>query len=315
MVHHAAFRTRFLNRLAIENIVVDAASIKVNRRAKRVKSDRVDAEGLVLDLIRHHRGEKGIWKVVRVPTEGEEDQRRRHRMLERLKKERTQHRARILSLLATQGIRPERLKVFVKELGQARTWQGKSLPPELMAEIEQQKERLWVVERQMKEIGREQEEAVRNASSVAQRKVARLCMLRGVGIDTAWMLVMEFFGWREFRNRREVGGAAGLGGTPYSSGVTRREQGISKAGNRWVRARMIELGWIWLRLQPQAELSQWFVKRFGDGGARMRRVGIVALARRLLIELWHFVEHGVVPRGAVLKSERGAIGENAVGGS
>ena len=119
-------------------------------------------------------------------------------------------------------------------------------------------------------------------------------------MDSAWMLVMEFYGWREFNNRRQVGGAAGLGGTPYNSGSTEHEQGISKAGNPLVRTRAIELAWLWVRLQPHSQLSQWFMKRFASGGSRMRRIGIVAVARKLLIGLWHLVEHGAVPRGAVM---------------
>jgi transposase len=293
---------RFLTSCGIQNIVVDAASIKVNRRFRRVKNDRVDATQLVLDLIRHDRGEKDVWSVVRVPTEQEEDDRRDHRSLQRLKKERTQHRARVLSLLATQGIpTPKSLGAYLKRLDEARTWNGQPLPPGLKEELQREKERLDTVERQMRGIEKAQEDALEDPSTPALQKVRRLAMLRGIGIDSAWVLVMEFFGWRDFKSRRQVGGAAGLGGTPYSSGGTEREQGISKSGNPRVRHRAVELAWQWLRLQPQSDLSQWFMRRFAEGGARRRRAGIVALSRRLLIALWHFIEHGVVPKGAVLK--------------
>ena len=132
------------------------------------------------------------------------------------------------------------------------------------------------------------------------QKVEVLQQLRGI-CGGAWILVEEFFGWRVFRNGKQVGSLAGLTGTPYASGDTMRDAGISKAGNPRVRAVMVELAWGWLRLQPQSQLSRWYLARFGSG-KRNRRVGIVALARKLLIALWRFVEQGVVPEGAVLKT-------------
>ena len=291
---------RLLERLGIENVVVDAASMKVDRRARRAKTDRIDAKRLLSDLIRHHRGEKDVWKVVRVSSEEQEDKRRLHRNLERLKKEKTQHRVRILSLLATQGVRPGNLKVFLAGLDAARIWDGKPLPPALKAEIERECGRLRVVEEQIRAITKEQREQLEQANSPELAMIKMLTRLRGIGVDSAWILVMEFFAWREFNNRGEVGGAAGLGGTPYSSGSIEREQGISKAGNPRVRTRMVELAWLWIRFQPHSELSQWFMRRFAGGGSRMRRKGIVAVARKLLIDLWHLVEHGAVPRGAVI---------------
>ena len=291
---------RLLSELGIENVVVDAASMKVDRRARRAKTDKIDAKRLLADLIRHHRGEKDVWKVVRVPSEEQEDKRRLHRDLERLKKEKTQHRSRIFSLLATQGVRPDNLKTFLAELDATRIWDGKPLPPVLKAEIERERDRLRLVEEQIRAITKEQREQLKQASSPELAKVEVLTKLRGIGSDSAWILVMEFFGWRKFNNRGEVGGAAGLGGTPYSSGSTELEQGISKAGNPLVRTRMVELAWLWIRYQPRSELSQWFLRRFAGGGSRRRRVGIVAVARKLLIALWHLVEHGVVPQGAVI---------------
>ena len=291
---------RLLSELGVENVVVDPASMKVNRRARRAKTDKIDAKQLLSDLVRHHRGEKDVWKVVRVPSEEQEDRRRLHRDLERLKKERTQHRARILSLLATQGVRVDDLKTLMTELDTAKIWNGEPLPPALKAEIERQRDRLRLVEEQIRVITKEQRDQLKQPSSPELRMIKMLARLRGIGIDSAWILVMEFFAWREFSNRGEVGGAAGLGGTPYNSGSTDHEQGISKAGNPLVRTRMVELAWLWIRLQPHSELSQWFMRRFASGGSRMRRVGIVAVARKLLIGLWHLVEHGAVPRGAVI---------------
>ena len=291
---------RLLSELGIENVVVDAASMKVDRRARRAKTDKIDAKRLLADLIRHHRGEKDVWKVVRVPSEEQEDKRRLHRDLERLKKEKTQHRSRIFSLLATQGVRPDNLKTFLAELDATRIWDGKPLPPGLKAEIERERDRLRLVEEQIRAITNEQREQLKHASSPELAKVKVLTKLRGIGVDSSWLLVMEMFGWRQFNNRGEVGGSAGLGGTPHNSGSSENEQGISKAGNPLVRTRAVELAWLWIRYQPRSELSQWFMRRFAGGGSRMRRVGIVAVARKLLIALWHLVEHGVVPQGAVI---------------
>ena len=293
---------RFLERrLGIVNLVIDAASMKVERRARRVKNDRADARRLVLDLIRHSRGEKDVWKVVRVPSEQAEDNRHLHRALDRLKEERTRHRVRIQSLLALHGCRTAVVKAALTELQAVRTWEGTPLPPGVRAEIEREGERLRVVEEQIRAIEAEQRKEMEEGAQRDRRMVALLASVRGVGMTSAWPLVMELFGWRDFKNRREVCGAVGLGGTPYSSGKTDRDQGISKAGNARVRRLMVELAWSWLRYQPDSHLSQWFKRRFAAGGKRQRRAGIVAVARRLLIELWHLVAHGVVPQGALLK--------------
>jgi transposase len=291
---------RLLSELGVENVVVDAASMKVDRRARRAKTDKIDVKRLLVDLIRHHRGEKEVWKVVRVPTEEQEDGRRLHRDLERLKKEKTQHRSRIFSLLATQGVRPGSLSVFLRDLDGARIWDGKPLPPGLKAEIAREGDRLRLVREQIRAIKRERRERLKQADSPELAKVRLLARLRGIGVDSSWLLVMEMFGWRKFKNRGEVGGSAGLGGTPFNTGSSENEQGISKAGNPLVRTRAVELAWLWIRYQPHSELSQWFLRRFAGGGSRMRRVGIVAVARKLLIALWHLVEHGVVPQGAVI---------------
>ena len=133
------------------------------------------------------------------------------------------------------------------------------------------------------------------------KQIAQLLQLKGVGWQSSWILVMEFFSWRAFRNQRQLASCAGLTPTPYNSGDSEREQGISKAGNRQVRTLMIELSWMWLRYQPNSALSQWFERRFAHGGKRMRRIGIVALARKLLIALWRYVEEGLVPEGVVFK--------------
>jgi transposase len=291
---------RQLSDLGVDNVVVDPASMRVNRRARRAKTDAIDAKQLLADLVRHSRGEKDVWRVVRIPSEKQEDQRRLHRELERLKKERTQHRVRMLSLLVTQGVTRAQLKTFLVELEAVRIWNGRPLPAGLKVEIERERDRLRLVEEQIRTIKTEQRRQLRDPNSPALATIKALSRLRGVGVDSAWLLGMEVFAWRQFNNRREVGGASGLTGTPYNSGSSEHEQGISKTSNPLVRTRMIELAWLWIQYQPHSDLTQWFMRRFAGGGSRMRRVGIVAVARKLLIALWHLVEHGVVPRGAII---------------
>jgi transposase len=291
---------RHLRTVGIENEVVDAASIEVSRRLRHVKTDRLDGERLLVKLIRHHTGEPGGWNVVRVPSAEEEDARHLHRELERLKRERLAHRMRMQSLLVTQGI-----KVMTKSgarvpLERTKLWDGSSLPAQLKAELERERERLALVERQIEQLEATRRERLLDPRTKAERRVVHLMRLGAIGPASAWLLVMEFFAWRAFRNRKELGALAGLVGTPYNSGGSERDQGISKAGNRRVRAMIVEIAWLWLRFQPGSALSQWYRTRFAGGGARLRRIGIVALARKLLIALWRTLEDGVIPQGARL---------------
>ena len=288
---------RWLIEQGIDNIVVDSASIEVNRRARRAKTDRLDADKLLSMLIRYHADEPRVWSVVRVPTPEQEDARRAHRELGRLGHERTAHINRIRALLVLNNLR-------VKYVG-GRLWQrwwtghAQELAPGVRAEIERESARLLLVKKQMDTIEAGQRQAVA-AGSEAQ--VARLARLRGIGMSSGWVLAKELFGWRRFRNRREVAGCLGLTPSPYASGESETEQGISKAGNRRVRTLMVELAWSWLRYQRESELSKWFNRRFAGGGKRMRRIGIVALARRLAIALWRYLEDGLIPQGAQLKA-------------
>jgi transposase len=291
---------RHLVSIGIANQVVDAASIEVSRRLRHVKTDRLDGERLLAKLIRHHAGERGGWSVLRVPSIEEEDARRLHRELERLKRERLAHRVRIQSLLVTQGVRLTVKRALGLRLGGLALWDGRHLPLELKAELERERERLVLVERQIEQLQATRRERLQNPRSEAERSVVHLMRLGAIGPSSAWLLVKEFFGWRTFRNRREVAALAGLVGTPYNSGDSERDQGISKAGNRRVRAMIVEIAWLWLRFQPKSALSQWYRVRFAGGGLRMRRIGIVALARKLLIALWRYLEDGVMPQGARL---------------
>ena len=287
---------RWLIAHGIDNLVVDSASIEVNRRARRVKTDRLDGDKLRAMLIRYHADEPRVWSVVRVPTPEQEDARRAHRELGRLGQERTAHINRIRALLVLNNLR-------VKYVG-GRLWQrwwtghAQELAPCVRAEIERELERLLLVKKQMDAIEAAQRQAIAAGS---EPQVAQLAQLRGIGMSSGWVLAKELFGWRRFRNRREVAGCLGLTPSPYASGESETEQGISKAGNRRVRTLMVELAWSWLRYQPQSELSRWFTRRFAAGGKRLRRIGIVALARRLAIALWRYFEDGLIPQGAQLK--------------
>ena len=286
--------------LGIANLVVDAASIEVDRRARRAKTDRLDAEKLVRMLIRYHGGETTLWRVVRVPGVAAEDARRLHRELERLKKERTAHRARLSSLITLHGAAGTLTQRWLKR--PVVEWPGLNVPAGVGAELERERQRLVLVDEQIAGLERQQAELLAQPQTATQQVAAQLARVRSVGPVSAWLLAHEFFGWRELKTRREVGALAGLCGTPYDSGQSRRDQGISKAGNKRVRWLMIELAWAWLRLQPDSALTHWFWDRFGHGNARQRRVGIVALARKLLVALWKYVKDGEVPAGAVLKA-------------
>jgi len=291
---------RWLIAQGIDNVVVDSSSIEVKRRARRAKTDRLDAAKLYEMLLRYAGGEKRVWSVVRVPTLEQEDARRLHRELERLKRERNAHVSRIASLAVLHNVR-------FKHVG-GRGWDERlehlqaQLPPAAAQEIARESERLRLVKEQIGQVERSRKEQVQ---ALLERggPLAALTRLRAIGVQSAWVLLHEIFGWRRFANRRELAGCVGLTPCPYDSGNTQREQGISKAGNGRVRSLLVELAWYWLRYQPQSELSTWFARRFGSGGKRLRRIGIVALARRLLIALWRYVEHGVIPAGAQLKAQ------------
>lgn len=293
---------RALRAQGIENVVVDSSSIEVNRRKRRAKTDRLDAKSLLGLLQRHWGKERGVLRVLRVPTLEEEDRRRLHRERERLLKERGAHSARIKSLLVTQGVRLTLRRDFLGALQRVTSAAGHALGADLQAELAREYARYQLVDEQIKALEAEQSRRAEQNNSEALNKINRLLLLKGVGRQSSWALVMEFFAWRAFKNRRELGACAGLTPTPYSSGDRHREQGISKAGNRRIRSLMVELSWLWLRYQRKSALSQWYGERFAQGGARMRRIGIVAMARKLLIALWRYVSEGLIPAGAVLKT-------------
>jgi transposase len=185
-----------------------------------------------------------------------------------------------------------------------RQWNGAAVPPGMHQRILREFERWQLLEQQIHELEAKRTADLRNDQTPGVEKMRQLLRLKGIGENSSWILVREIFGWRRIRNGRELGSLAGLTPTPYDSGGTRCEQGISKAGNCRVRGMMIELGWGWLRYQPRSELSRWFQRRFGKGNSRLRKVGIVALARKLLIAMWRYVETGEPPQRARLKGQK-----------
>ena len=293
---------RFLEAQGIPNHGVDSSSIEVNRRKRRAKSDALDVRKLLSMLMRYAHGARDVWRVVRVPSVEAEDQRHLHRDLETLKQERASTTTRLKGLLSSQGVRLTSVNKLPEQLEALRLWDGSPLPSGLRRRVLRVYAHHQFLSEQIAALEAERRARLQSAHDASIEKVHQLMQRRGIGINGAWLLVMEFFGWRELKTRREVGGLAGLTPTPYQSGESAREQGITKSGNRHVRWMTTELAWSWLRYQPESALSCWFRERFGGGGKRMRRIGIVAVARKLLIALWRFLETGVIPQGAELKA-------------
>lgn len=295
---------RALESIGVINLVVDSASIQRNARGRQAKSDRLDTTALLEKLGRHVAGERGVWSVVHVPSVVEEDRRHLHRELTTLTWERTRLVNRIKGLLALHGVVLARRGLPRHLPPDLRGWNRTALPSEAAARLHREWRRLVFVRREVLALIRERRARLRagDPSDPTLPMVRRLLALRAIGEVGAWIYTTEFFAWRQFRNRRQVGAAAGLCSTLRSSGDVTREQGISKAGNRYLRALAIELAWSWLRRQPQSALSQWYQQRFASGGPRLRRIGIVALARKLLVALWRYLETGQLPAGALLKA-------------
>ncbi len=301
---------RFLVAQGVESLIVDSSSIEVPQKRRRAKTDRLDLAGLCDLLARHVAGSaKPVWSVVRVPTEAEEDRRHLHRELKTSKQDRTRVSNRIKSLLANNGLTLSSWKDLPGQLKRMRMWSGGELPPALRSRLARYASDYAYYTARIRELEAERRrifsEEMRSAGSQgsAVAKAVQLYSLRGVGINTAWLYSMEFFGWRTFRNTKQLGSLSGLTPTPKDSGKRYREQGIGKDGSRHIRGSAIELAWGWLRFQPQSALTKWYERRFGSGSKRVRKIGIVALARKLLIALWRFVETGVVPEGARMKAD------------
>ena len=285
-----------------EVVEIDSSSIETARGRKHVKTDRVDVVKLLDLLLRYTHGYRRAFSVVRVPTPAVEAQQRLHREDEYLVRQRARVSNRIQGLLVAQGVVEPPLKGdFVGWLLGVRGWDGQALSAALQDELQRLYAQYALLNTQLAELAAAYRAELSGASAVAVKR-QRLERLKSIGPKTSRVLSAEVFSWREFANGKQVGGMSGLTPTPSRSGDSEREQGISKAGNRRVRRVMIELAWLWLQWQPDSALSQWYQRRFGHGSKRLRRIGIVALARKLLIALWRYVEWGVVPPGAVLKA-------------
>lgn len=300
---------RFLCANGVQNIVVDSSSIEVNRRQRRAKTDRLDVNKLVATLMRWAGGEANVWSIVNPPTPEQEDARQLHRELETLKKERTAHINRIKTLLVSVGIRIKIInRHFPRYLAEREQRNQEPAPPKMKERILREFERMKLVVAQIRDLEMQRAECLRRASKATNpdpvlSQIIRLMELRAISVNSAWLFVHEVFGWRKIKNRRQLAALLGLTPTPFRSGDIGRDQGISKSGNKRMRAMCVEIAWCWLHYQPQSKLSKWFEHRFGSGSSRQRRIGIVAVARKLIIALWKLLRDGEIPDGAEFKKE------------
>ena len=295
---------RFLTAQGVDTHVLEPTSILINRRARRAKTDRLDAVGMLRVLAAFLRGDRQSCSMVRVPTPDEEDAKRTHRERESLVQERVRIENRIEALLFTQGIRKRpSLRSWDRDLAVLRTGDGRGLPIHLRSELDRLRRRLVMTLELIREVESERDEAA-EATPQDQTclKIAALGRIRGVGDNFAAVLTREVF-YRSFDNRRQIASYVGITPMPYQSGSMDRDRRISRAGNPRARTTMIQLAWLWLRYQPGSELAEWFRNRVGTLAGRTRRIAIVAMARKLLIALWRYVETGVVPAGAEIRAE------------
>lgn len=295
---------RRLTAAGLRNFVFDPASIAVEQRGRRAKTDRIDGEVMLRTLMAYWRGEPRVVRIVQVPSREQEDERRSSRERQRLVQEQTAHINRIKALLRLLGLAANnpRRRDWPTWLAGLRDWQGEPVPPQLQDELKREHARLQLLGAQLAAL------AAAPAVTPLPQAVAQmterkelLLRLKTLGPVFAATLTNEMF-YKDFRNRREVAAYCGLSPTPWRSGGINREQGISKAGNPRARHKAIELAWLWLRHQPGSALSQWFRKRTGDGNGRTRRIAIVALARKLIVALWRYLTTGLIPEGAVIKA-------------
>jgi transposase len=287
----------------ITNLVFDPASIAVEQRLRRTKTDRIDGELLLRTLMAHLRGEPRVVRIVRVPSVEQEDVRRASRERDRLVKEQTGHTNRIKALLRLMGmaVSNPRRSDWLSWLAQQRDRQSRPVPPHLMSEVTREHARLMLVREQLATLEQAPTAAVAAAAAPMAQRRNLLLRLKGLGPVFATTLTNEAF-YKDFRNRREVASYFGLTPSPWRSGGIDREQGISKAGNPRARLKAVELAWLWLRHQPDSALSRWFVARTANAGKRARRIAIIALARKLIVALWRYLTTGLVPEQAVMKA-------------
>jgi transposase len=294
---------RLLQAAGITNFVFDAASIAVEQRSRRAKTDRIDGELMLRALMAYLRGEPRVVRIVRVPSVEAEDARRASRERDRLVKEQTAHTNRIKALLRLSGVavgNPRR-RDWLSFLEQQRDCQGQPLPPHLLAEVKREHARLTMIREQIAALEQAQIDQTCPVPAPMAERRSNLQRLKALGPVFTATLVDELF-YKDFRNRREVASYCGLTPSPWKSGGIDREQGISKAGNRRARNKAIELAWLWLRHQPDSALSRWFRTRTADAGKRAKRIAIVALARKLIVALWRYLTTGLIPEQATMKA-------------
>ena len=293
---------RLLLAAGITNYVFDPSSIAVDQRARRVKTDRIDGERMLRTLMAYLRGEPRVVRIVRVPSVEQEDARRASRERARLTKEQTAHTTRIKALLRLLGmaVGNPRRRDWLSWLVKQRDWQGQAVPPQIMAEIKREHARLMLVREQLDAPALAAADLTPAAAQMAQRSEL-LLRLKSLGPAFATTLTNEVF-YKDFRNRREVASYFGLTPSPWQSGGIDRDQGISKAGNPRARCAAIEMAWLWLRHQPDSNLTQEYRRRTLNASKRIKRVAIVALARKLIVALWRYLTTGLVPEGAMLKT-------------
>ena len=292
---------RYLTGRGDTNYVVDSASIEVDRRARRTKTDAVDLRGLLALLARYVGGERRCWRVVRGPSVAEEDARQLHRTWETLQGDRTRVINRLKAVLATHGVRLAITADFLEHVAATRVWDGSEIPSGARERLAHDWAQLQTIDEQVAAVKAARARLRIDPATATGRAVQALQQVRAIGAGGAWVLATEIFGWREIRNGRQLGALVGLAPALYQSGETQRDRGITRAGNAHVRRLMVQLAWGWLRWQSESALAQWYQRRFATGGSRQRRIGIVALARKLLIALWRYVDQAIVPEGARLK--------------
>lgn len=294
---------RLLEAARITNCVFDAASIAVEQRSRRAKTDRIDGELLLRTLMAHLRGEPRVVRIVRVPSVEQEDTRRSSRERDRLVKEQTGHTNRIKALLRLSGmaVGNPRRRDWLAWLERQRDWRDQPLPPHVLAEVKREHARLMLVRQQLATLEQAQAEKASPVPAPTAERQDHLQRLKALGPAFTATLVNELF-YKDFRNRREVASYCGLTPSPWKSGGIDREQGISKAGNRRARHKALELAWLWLRHQGDSALSRWFRARTANAGKRAKRIAIVALARKLIVALWRYLTSGLIPEQATMKA-------------
>ena len=293
---------RWLRVRGIEVHVIHSTSVAVSREHRRAKTDRLDTEMLMRVFLGWLRGERGHCGMVAIPTLEEEDAKRPSRERESLVGERTRIVNRMKSALARLGIRgfKPKLRKAPERLAALRTPEGSAIPANMLDEFRRDMARLAVVREQIEEIEQARLERLEQAPAARPNAMVHLlARIIGVGIETADMLVREVLS-RNLRDRRAVARYAGLTGSPDESGSMRREKGLARSGNARVRRGLIQLAWRFLMFQKDSALVRWYRSRTeGPKGARKTTM-IVALARKLLIELWRLVTTGKVPEGVAL---------------